>query len=82
MAKKKKHRRKSTKRKVVRIRRAKYTRRKRGGYKMHCKCKSKRRAGSYAKHTAAMWRSHRAEFKRIGIGRAAKIIAKAWAKKK
>lgn len=44
--------------------------------------KSTRRLGSYARFTKSQWYKHRAHFKRIGIKRAAKLIATAWKKRR
>lgn len=45
------------------------------------RCHRRRRVGAYAKFTKSMWKKHRAEYKSIGIKRAAKTIAKAWKRK-
>lgn len=41
----------------------------------------KRCVGGYASFTRSMWKKHRAAYKRLGIKRAAKAIARAWKKK-
>ena len=44
-------------------------------------CRRKRRPSAYAKFAKAMWRSHRAAYKRLGFKKAGKAIGAAWRKR-
>ncbi len=44
--------------------------------------KGKKKAGPYARFSAAQWKTHRAQFMRLGVAGASQVISKAWAKKK
>lgn len=75
------HRDNRGRRRARRTRRVAYNRRRKGGYRRKAH-KRRRKCGAYACFVKAMWRKHRAAYKRLGVGAAGRQIAKAWKKRK
>ena len=84
MAKRKRRKHRANRgRKTRRSRRVMYNRKRRSrkahGRKSRKSRKGRKRCvGGYASFTRTMWRKHRAAYKRLGIKKAAKAIARAW----